>query len=331
MREFLAGQIVKALGSVDGGIDEAVNHVRNFHGPQSSVFLYLEKSSTGTSDLGADADFKYSPLYPSVQQIKRYSLPGKINAISPFRQAFQDVPVLRQNSRPVTAYVAESGLIPVEKSTFDQLKIPGKKIAGLMVFPKELLMAVGETFEQSVTSDIVNPMAYLESQIFIDPDNAGITDKVPASVTYDTAPLSSTGSARGDIQRLVDNFQGDIEKAVLVMHPATGVKAGAYFNDTVGARGGDCAGIPTVTSNALPFDSNGSLISLIDPSGILMMDDGISITKSTAASIEFTTGEFYSLFQNDLVGIIITRNLTWEVARAGSVLSIAPTWVDDPL
>lgn len=327
MNDFSLVRYAMFLAQADGNTGLALAQAMKYYGPNSNVVAMIQRTSSGTQDIGTDAAFRSLGGDPFLEMVARRSLLGKINAISRFRKAAPNVSFLAQTARPVASWTGEGENVYATKNTFQPHKLSRLKIAALVVNTEELLSGLGPTFESAVANDLVVPIAHLESDSLFNPSNEGIPEKSPASLTYGLSELSGTSSPREDIQTLVENFQGDLDTAVLVMDPTIAVIAGGYFNDSLGARGGECAGIPTLTSSSLESDSDGHLITLVDPSGIAMLDEGVDIRTSTAASIKISDEEgMYSLFQNSLKGMIATRYLNWETVRPGSVLSMRVGW-----
>lgn len=324
---FVRYAMLIAKGGANAEMDAVIAKAMEFYGPESNVVAMIQRAATTTNDIGADAAFRTLGGKSFLEMVARHSLIGKIDAISRFRRMPANIPFLAQTNRPAASWTGEGELVFAGKNTFQKHSLSRRKIAALIVNTNELLEGLGPKFETNVEADLVNPIAHLESDSLINPSNEGLEGKSPASITNGLSELSGTSNPRNDIQTLVSNFQGDLETAVLVMHPSVGVAAGGYFNDTVGARGGECAGLPTVTSSSLEADSNGHLISLVDPAGISLLDEGVDVRISKEGSIKISDeGGMYSLFQNDLTAMIATRYLNWEVVRPGSVLTMRVNW-----
>ncbi|WP_271407641.1 phage major capsid protein [Pseudomonas sp. Q1-7] len=330
MRELAFAQYVKALLSAGGRPGEALNLSKNQYGYANPAVRFLEKSTVGTGDLHADPDFR-SAGRGFIELVQIRSLIGKINAISPFRYVPAHTRVLAQTERPAAYWTAEGAQKVATHTAFEQKSLESKKITGLLVLTKELLDGQGAAFESAVTNDLVNPIASLEGISFLDPSNGGIPNQSPASVTNGVTPVPSSGAdaeaVRADIRALFAAFEGSLETAVMVMHPETALSLSlmqAALGETgLTVRGGDFFGVPVVTSDSVPVDSNGAVVALIDPAGILLTDEGVQIKHSSLSTIGISGGpdgpQFLSLWQNNLTAALAERFLNWEVARAGSV------------
>lgn len=329
MREIALSSYVKALLAGDGSRSQALSIVKAANVSSAGIRL-LEKSIVTTSDLNADPDFR-SAGRAFIEMVKIRSLIGKINSISQFRIVPTKTRVLAQTERPAAYWTSEGGQSLATHTAFTPKVLDSKKITGLLILTKELVMGQGPAFEAAVSNDLINPIAALEGITFLEPTNTGIPGESPAAVTYGVAPVPSSGSeavaVRTDIKALFAAFGGSLESAVLVMHPETALSLSlmqAVLGESgLTVRGGDLFGVPVVTSDSVPLDSSGAIVALIDPAGILLSDDGVDIQHSDAATV-FLTGdsngpEVLSLWQNNLVAAQARRYLNWEVARPGAV------------
>ncbi|MCY1271087.1 phage major capsid protein, HK97 family [compost metagenome] len=326
MRELALVHYVKSILAADGRPANALSDAKSQYGHSNPVLRFLEKGAVGTWDLNADPDFR-SAGRAFIEQVQVRSLIGKINAISPFRSVPANTRVLAQTESPVAYWTAEGAQKVASHAAFEQKKLDSKKITGLLVMTKELLDGQGAAFESAVTNDLVNPIAALEGISFLDPSNGGIPNQSPASVTNGVTPVPSSGTdadaVRADIKALFAAFDGSLETAVMAIHPETALSLSlmqAALGETgLTVRGGDFFGVPVVTSDSVPVDSNGAVVALIDPAGILLTDEGVQIKHSNLSTIGISGEQYLSLWQNNLTAALAERFLNWEVARAGSI------------
>lgn len=330
MRDLAFAHYVKALLASGGRHAEAYALAKEKYPHTHPVMRFLEKSAIGTWDLNADPDFRAAGR-AFIEMVKVQSLLGKINAISPFRDVPLNTRVLAQTERPVAYWTGQGNRKIASHAAFEQKLLGSLKITGLLALTNELLQGQGAVFESAVSNDLVNPIAHLEGVTFLDPGNVGFPDQSPASVTNGVAPVPSAGtdaaSVSEDIRALFAAFGGSLETAVLAMHPETALSL-ALMQSPLGqtsltVRGGELFGVPVVTSDSVPKDSDGAIVALVDPAGIMLSDNGVNITSSSIATIE-TAGDsdgpqYLSFWQQNLTGALAERFLNWEVARAGSV------------
>ncbi|MGU1371682.1 phage major capsid protein [Pseudomonas aeruginosa] len=328
MRELVLSQFAKAI-LANRDRQSALTISRSLYGHSSAVVRLLEKAVVTTSDLHADPDFR-SAGRAFIELVQTRSLIGKINSISPFRAIPAETRVLAQTERPAAYWTAQGQPKVATHTAFEQKRLDSKKVTALLVLTNELLQGQGAAFESAVSNDLVNPIAALEGVSFLDPTNSGNAES-PASITSGVTPIPSSGSdadaVRTDIRALFASFGGSLETAVIAMHPESALELSmmqASLGETsLTVRGGEMFGIPVVTSNSVPKDSNGALVALIDPAGILLTDEGVDIKQSTIATIQTDDGQggtgYLSLWQNDLTSALAERFLNWEAVRAGSV------------
>lgn len=323
MRELVLAQYIKCLAIAGGRTISAISVAKSQFGENSPVARLLEKSYLTVGDLGADPDYR-SAGRAFIELVRSRSLLGKIQALSGFRKVPANTKLMVQNEAPVAYWTAEGQPVPITHTGFDQVQLAPMKIMALIAMTQELLQGQGADFESAIGRDLVKPVATLEGMSFIDPANAGIPGESPASITHGVAALTGSSDPKADMKLLIDNFSGDLETAVLVCTPTDGL---ALYNAgylAAGARGGEVGGLPLATSSSVPVDSSGSLVALIDPAQIMLLDDGVNLAMSEQATVqtgEDTNGdpEFISFWQQNLAGILATRRLNWKAVRPGAV------------
>ncbi len=226
------------------------------------------------------------------------------------------------------------------RSMFEGSSLDTLTATVLQVVSKELLGDISAQAETLIRSDMLNAARLLLDRSFIDESNAGTPGLEPAAVTYDAPTIPSSGNITEDVAAALAQFSGDLSTAVWVAHPRTGVDIGLHGGGKglavdVGARGGTLAGLPVMTSEAATHDSSGGTISLVDAAGVCLLDEGGSVNVSTEAMIELddaptgdaaapaaATATRMSLWQADLVGLLLSWNANWKKAREGSVVVI---------
>src|SRR5690606_24298497 len=96
-----------------------------------------------------------------------------------------------------------------------------RKVAALIAASMAALEAVGERAERALETDLRRALVAVLDDAFIAPGNAGVAGEVPASVTYGTAALASSGDAAADLKALIAAFGGDLTTASFVTDPVT--------------------------------------------------------------------------------------------------------------
>ncbi len=130
------------------------------------------------------------------------------------------------------------------------------------------------------------------------------------------------------------------------MNPKTATKMSGKF-EFAGARGGEAAGIPILTSRKAPADQ----IVLVDPNGIALAGGNAAVRVSREGSVQMldevtqdaagvgespvapTGTTVVSLWQTNSVGIMTEISANWKTVRSGAVAVMdvsAWTAVDSP-
>ena len=208
-------------------------------------------------------------------------------------------------------------------------------IVALTIFSQKILRNASPAAEAVIRVDLLRAVATLSDLSFISRTNDGISGEMPASVTYGAASTAASGSLKADVSALLDTFSGSLDEAVWIAHPLLAAQMAmtdSSINGGLGPRGGEYLGMPFVTSQGVEYDSNGGTLILLDPTSVVVVDEGVDIRISTVASIEMDneptgdtlspsamTKNFVSLFQSDSAALLTTRAINWELARADAV------------
>jgi hypothetical protein len=250
-----------------------------------------------------------------------------------------NVRLLRPDSSATGYWVAQNNPAPLSLRTVQGSALGRRKVAAIIASSMEAFEAQGLRAERALESDLRRALVAVLDDAFIAPGNAGVTDEMPASVTYGTTPLASTGDPSEDLKDLVSTFGGDLATASFVTDPVTAAQlvlwrdatGGVCFPDA-GPTGGSLLGLPLVTSRACPRDTSGGMIALLDGPGIAVNLEELEVQMSRAATLEMSdvpTGEGdtpvsqsvaqVSLFQIDAVAMLATMYANWETQRVGAV------------
>jgi Phage capsid family. len=186
--------------------------------------------------------------------------------------------------------------------------------------------------------------AFLDSE-FIDPTKAAVAGVSPGSVTNAVPPITTAGTspanARTDIQALANamTVAGISTAGAVVILSETNALAlsnalnplGQPLFPNMAPGGGTILGY-----QAIPSQSAGTTVALVQPSAILYADDGgVTIDASQEASLQMdsapmavpdATVVMTSLWQNNLVGLRAERFINWKKARAGVVQYTVATY-----
>lgn len=272
-----------------------------------------------------------------IEQLRGDSIVARVNSISPMRRTAFETPVLRQVQASTASWTGEGLSIEASGNAFDTMKVPPRKLAGLVVFTAETLRLTGGELERALLADLAGAVAEMESDAFINPLNAG-DDEKPASVTHDAPVVHSSGSTpdaiRHDVRELLGLFQGRFSRALWVLNAQDAVALRLLSNDVGGAdgltaTGGMWCGIPAIGSDACPR----GMIVLLDPGGVLYADERIELDLTSEALVTVTddSGESVKLllWQQNLRACKATRLLSWLPAREGCAVYVDGLAFDD--
>ncbi|MCR6661953.1 MAG: phage major capsid protein [Luteimonas sp.] len=317
--------ITRALA--EGGPDTFNDFAIRRWGAQGGLIAKAAVGGVTTANTGTD------PIGEWFDRIIDASILGRL-------QGLRRVPwQIRMNAMTAGArgfWVGQGKPIPLSKPAVDGASLRIKKVAALIVVTLESLQAGGEIAEAAFDRDLRRAVVETLDDAFLDAGNGGVTDQTPPSVTSTGILLSSTNDVSADIREAVEAFDGDLARAVWVTDPKTAVAIGLDENGglsrkfpEVGARGGEMAGIPVVTSSGSPLSSSGGQLALIDPTGIAYNADDIEITRTTQGMIAMSDDPEndlaparVSMFQTESAALksIITAN--WDPQRTGGVVTI---------
>jgi hypothetical protein len=221
-----------------------------------------------------------------------------------------------------------------------------------------LLRDSSPSAEAVIREEMVRAHVVALDDAFINPSNQGLFDDSnvqykPMSILHGATQGNLSSPAAGitpedTLEGLLNNFGGDLENSVLIMHPFVAARLASSDRPRIGANGGDWAGIKVVTSSNVPGGTGDGLIALVDPQGIAVSlpDDGSEIrisrngtvdmlqvssqssgrgpTADTSESPAFDSTPIHtdvvSLFATNSVAILAERRASWRVIRSNCVV-----------
>ncbi|CAM3745503.1 phage major capsid protein [Bordetella tumulicola] len=317
-----AARFLKALAATSGnpiGASAFIDEKRWLDGPQIKAAVdMLTQGNTPSLQGSVGGDFMLA--------VRPATIIGRLPLL---RRVPVNIRLVYQTDGVRAYWVPERRNKPMSAGRFtDAGSIAARKVIALTVITEELARAGNG--DDLITRDLQAAAVERLDSSFIDQANAGVVDEEPASITYGATAIPGTTDPAVDIRAALAAFNGRLESAAWIMHPTVAaslnLRGGAF--ETVNALGGTLVGIPVVTSSAVPLDSNGSSITLLDQDSIEYAGlDGAQLRVSTEAAIEMesdpTTGAstLVSLYQTNSVGLIAEMYANWR-ARPGAVVVI---------
>jgi len=243
------------------------------------------------------------------------------------RNAGFEVPVAANSAIPVSFWIGEGQPLPLARLSLSATTLPPRTVATMCAFTAETLRLTDAA--RIVEGELVAGCANALDEAFIDPNNSGITDVKPASITYGVTPLASSGNPLTDLKALIADFAGDLSTAYLVTDPITATEL-ALFTDSGGAvifadagpRGGSVVTLPLLASTSSPRDSTGGILALVDASAVIYGLDEIRIDTSKQTDLAMSDAPnapstVVSMFQTNSSAIRVLQRTNWALVRAG--------------
>jgi HK97 family phage major capsid protein/HK97 family phage prohead protease len=278
-----------------------------------------------------------------IEFLRPMTLLGRIPGL---RRVPFNIKFTRQTAGTSGTFVGEGLPKPLGKMDFEQLTLGWAKAATLIIMTEELVRFSSPSAEALARDDLAKGIATYLDKRFIDPTYAGVANVSPASITNGVSGPNSTGvtiaaidvDVTAAVQGFITNNSPNLGGLVWIMNPATALKLSMKRNTDgtkafpdINPSGGTFNGYAVITSNnvALTGSPTDSFVVLMDPSEIMLADDGgVSIDMSTEASVEMDSAptggatSLVSLWQNNLVGLRAERFINWRKRRDTAVAII---------
>ncbi len=325
--------ICKAKGAMDG-----LAFAEKHYGLRSSVVQMLKADVSG-AELG-DAD------YPTVIADAGAEFAETVDTLTLLRSGLTmvpaGVPFAAAVTDPGAAWIGAGKGIPVSNGVLDRATLFPMRVASLVVLSNEWLEGSDARMEQMILRMMQRASRKAIDLAIADPSNSGDAD-TPASITSGATPIASAGDLADDVEAALDAYQGSISTACWWMSSAlgaqAGLRAGAFgAGASLGALGGVLAGLPAFCSDAIPSDTSGSPLILLDRASVALVDQGYEVRRAQSATIEMSTApsgnsitpvgagtgtKFVSMFQENATAILVTRRASWILANPDAVVVIA--------
>lgn len=360
----LFARYAMCMGASRGIPSEAMRLAKNHYPDDPGVMAMVEKTAvTGgaTSSTHYLQDMvPYNVMNDFIEFLRPGSIIGKFGLANP--GGGPDYPSLRRvgfNERVSgmsTGFVAAwkgEGLpaIPTAAVTFNQL-LTYNQVAALAILTKEAIRFSNPSAELIVRNDLAKAVNTKLDVDFIDPAKAASGTTSPASITNAVVAVPPTGTAASnlvtDMATLLKQFTTndlDASDVVLIMSASQALQISmmtttlgmTYFPD-ISMVGGKFRGIPVITSENLQGVGSPALNSIVavKASDVYLADDGVvtvdasdqasveMVTSSSQSAISGTGASLVSLWQAGAIGLMATREITWQMRRAVSVGYISP-------
>lgn len=327
-----------ATGRYGNTDPEIVNVVK------ASVAAATTDGSTWAKPLVGDETSVYADF---VEYLRPQTILGKFGTAGipslrriPFRTA-----LVGQTTGGTGFWVGEGNAKPLTKFDFSRTTLEPLKVANIAVATEEVLMSSSPSADMIIRDSLAAALLSRLDADFVDPTKAASAGVSPASITYGLSAVTSSGNTaddiRVDMKALYAQFiaaNNTPTNGVWIMSSTTALAMSLMVN-ALGQRefpqvemlGGRLNGLPVITSEYLPTDSNGSIVMLVNASDIYLGDEGgVRIDISREASLEMsdspshdsdtpTAAQLVSMFQTNSVAFRAERIINWKARRSSAV------------
>lgn len=324
-RNYVRGLIARTLGS---STDADVIHgfARNRWGESLAADITkAAMSAMGTADTGMDArEFfglaRDESVLGRMEGLRRVPFVTRMLAVQAGARGY---------------WVSQGKSKPLSRPTLAGSSLAPLKVAAIIVTTREMLIENDPAVEATLQDDLQRAVTVVMDEALLDPDNAGISGEVPASISYGGIQLPATGDFAADLRAMIEAFKGDLASAYFVSDPATATAiatmtdaGGRYLFPGIGPRGGELLGVPVLTSRADTASTSGSTLTLIDPTGIAAALGAFSVASAGEVTLQMSddpndTGSPVlpvSMWQTNSIAWRVELAANWSRQRPGSVV-----------
>lgn len=244
------------------------------------------------------------------------------------------------------SWVGEGLPALLSKATSFTTSLTWSKLAALTVLTKEEIRFSNPSAEAKVRDELARSMIAKQDLDFINPARAAVANVSPASITYQTTPVLTTGTSaaalRTDLATLIATFSTlnfDPSDIVLIMNTIDALNISLMITSLgnpvfpgLTMAGGNLLGFPVITTTQATSTGSpvSNIIVAVKASEIYLADDGVvTVDASDQASVEMvdsssqsgitgTGASLVSFWQSGLLGLKATREINWKLRRTGA-------------
>jgi HK97 family phage major capsid protein/HK97 family phage prohead protease len=340
----------KALGKLSGEGPSRV--AKSLYGEQSEVYNIISKADVAAAQTGhatwagALVGDETSAFADFVEYLRPMTIVGKFgaNGIPSLRTVPFRVPLIAQTSGGSGYWTGEGKPMPLTKFDFSRITLEPLKVGNIAVATMETLRDSSPSAEALIRDSLAGALRERMDIDFIDPNKAASSGISPASILNGLVAIASSGTdadaVRADIKALLSVFiaaNNAPTNGVLLMSSVMALSLSIMRNPLgqkefpdINMNGGMLEGMPVITSEYVPTNSNGSIVAMVNASDIYFADNGdVSVDMSDQASLQMldnptndsvtpTATTSVSLWQTDSVGFRASRTVNWARRRVGS-------------
>ena len=345
-----------ARGNAYEAKELAKEHYGDDAGPLVKMIDFHQKGAVGAANTQtagwATELVPYNLMDDFIEYLRPRTILGKFGTTQngttypSLRRVPFNVRVSGFNAGTSAAWVGEGLPILLSKATSFTTSLTWAKLGALAVLTKEEIRFSNPSAEAKVRDDIANAIVQKQDIDFINPARAAVANVNPASITWNTTPVLTTGATaaafRTDFATLLGTFATALlspEDIVIIMSTVDALNLSLMIT-TLGnpvfpgltMAGGNLLGFPVITTTAMVSTGSPSstIIVAVKAGEIYLADDGeVTVDASDQASVEMvdassqtgivgTGASLVSFWQSGLLGPKATRAINWKLRRTGA-------------
>ncbi len=290
----------------------------------------------------------YTIMDDFIEYLRPGTIVGKFgtNGIPSLRRVPFNTRVTGFSAGLTANWVGEGLPILLSKATSFTTSLTWAKVAALAVLTKEEIRFSNPNAEAKVRDEIARAMIAKLDLDFINPAKAASANVSPASITWNTTPILTTGvtaaTLRTDLATLIATFATanmTPEDIVLIMNTVDALNISLMITSLgnpvfpgLTMAGGNLLGFPVITTTQMTSTGSpvSNIIVAVKASEVYLADDGVvTVDASDQASVEMqdsssqtgivgTGASLVSFWQDGLVGLKAVREITWKIRRTGA-------------
>lgn len=254
-----------------------------------------------------------------------------------FLQTAFDVRMLHWTAGAMARWVREGQALPITKPALVGSKLPTRRVGAISLATKESVMAWANVVETALEQELLGAIAdAIDAALLGSQADGGETPEGLLHPGPHLVSQTATGDLGDTLQAAIEAFQGDARRAALIMSPGLALRIATTLPAALdlGPNGGTLFGMPVAATSALPADSDGDQLVLIDPASIATAFSGGDVSISDKASVQAddeptnnsvtpTATQVISLFQTGTVGFLATTYANWKPLATACVVHVS--------
>ena len=333
-----------AIAGAKGNLMQAVELAKQWRSTTPDVEAVLRAAVTA----GTTTDPAWAgALVPQAQnmgnELIELLMPAAILGRLNLRRVPFNVRIPRVTGGATANWVGEGKAKPVSKAAFDTVSLGFNKLAVISVLTEELVRFSDPNAETAVRDLLIASITKAMDTTFIG-SAAAVAGVSPAGILAGVTPTASTGGTvaaiNADVMAILAKFitaEIPINSIASVMNSFTRLMLSSMrtVGDTAAfpeMAQGLFFGTRIVDSNLVGITAGGGgqppksdIIFISEPNVLLAQDPAMRVDVSREASVEMSdapetdTGTIVSLWQNNMIGLLVEQFVTWTPARAAAV------------